>query len=197
MKVKIIDLRPTQISAGMREIHQKVDFLRKMPKKQFATYLKTKVVPVVLGPKGSIYIVDHHHHCRAMWEIGKEVVEVSVLADLSKLTWEAFWKTMDVNGWVYPYDQFGNGPHDPMRNLPLTVLGLDDDPFRGIAWMCREAGAYLKVQTPFVEFKWADFLRKNMKTHPNTHSMKKVMKEAQALCKSPAAKRLKLPGIKV
>lgn len=197
IKVNILDLRPTQISAGMLEIQHKVTHLNAMSRKQLNAYLKTKVVPVILGPKKVFYIIDHHHHCRAMWEVGKEEVEVKVLADLSRFSLEAFWKTMKVNGWVYPYDQYGNGPYDATKYLPQTIQGLADDPFRSIAWMAREAGAYSKVEAPFVEFEWADFLRVNMKTHPNTHSMKKVMKEAKTLCAGNKAKNLKLPGIKV
>ena len=100
---------------------------------------------------------------------------------------------MRKQGWVYPYDQFGKGPHDE-KILPETVQGLADDPYRGIAWLAREAGAFTKTNTAFVEFKWANYLRQRMKTHPNTHTMDEVMKEAMKQCRHKDAK--KLPGFK-
>ena len=196
MKVKILSLKPTQISAGMREIGHRIEKLNKMGLGAQVAYLRERVVPVVIGPNKLMYMIDNHHLMRALWEMGTKHAEVKVIADLSHLKTKAFWKAMEKNGWVYPYDQYGNGPYNPAKFLPETIQGLADNPYRGIAWLAREAGAYNKVQVPFVEFKWADFLRKNMKSHPNTHSMTRVMNEAIKLCKSPAAKKLKLPGAK-
>ena len=180
----------------MREIRYRVDKLKRMSKRQRLAYFDDRIVPTVMGPDARLYMIDHHHLTRACWELGIEEIRINIIADLSHLSHHAFWAAMTTNGWVYPYDQYGHGPHDPARYLPETIQGLADDPYRGIAWLAREAGAYDKVHSPFVEFKWADFLRKRMKTHPNTHDMKTVMREAIRLCKSTAAKKLKLPGIK-
>jgi hypothetical protein len=43
------------------------------------------------------------------------------------------------------------------KDLPKTVAGLIDDPFRSLAGELRRAGGFAKDTTPFSEFLWADF----------------------------------------
>jgi hypothetical protein len=93
--------------------------------------------------------------------------------------------------WVYPYDQFGQGPHHP-RDLPETVRGLADDPFRSVAGAVRDAGGYQKTGAPFSEFLWANFFRERLKNHPTFHDFDAAVKEAIALAKTEAARHL--PG---
>ena len=57
--------------------------------------------------------------------------------------------------WVHLYDENGMGPHDSV-DLPRTVEGLKDDPYRSLAAAAvRDNGDFAKVPTPFVKLEWA------------------------------------------
>src|SRR5476651_713504 len=68
-----------------------------------------------------------------------------------------FWKQLQSEGWIYLHDQFGKGPHAP-ELLPVDIRGMADDPFRSLAWELRQVKGYTKVDRPFCEFSWANFL---------------------------------------
>ncbi len=188
---KVLDLKPTQMVVGIKEVDYRVDKIKKMKDKEIETYLHDRKVPVVKGPGSHLYLVDHHHLVRSCWESGVEEVPVEKIADLSNLSVSEFWKKMTESHWIYPYDQIGNGPHEPVH-LPQDIRGLADDPFRSLAWMAREAGVFEKCETPFSEFKWARFYRENLKNHPTLVGFHEALKEAIELSKSPHAKHL--PG---
>src|SRR5215469_6057110 len=90
--VAILDLRPTQITVGMREVKAKRKRWREIgkKKKKSGEFLGKHMIPVVLGPKDRHYIVDHHHLARALHDEGVEHVLVSVVANFSKLDRTAF-----------------------------------------------------------------------------------------------------------
>jgi len=191
-KAEVLSLRATQMAAGMREVEHKTAKLHALEKDphELKHYLKANPVPVVVGPKGRLYIIDHHHLVRAAWEAGVPEVYIEVKADLSGLSESAFWDRMKQEAWVYPYDEAGR-PRG-VTDLPQDVRGLADDPYRSVAWAVRERGGYEKTGKPFAEFKWADFFRARLKTDPRHHDFEKAVDEAVALAKSPEAKGL--PG---
>jgi hypothetical protein len=191
MKYKALDLRPTQLTVGMKEVDFRVKKLRSMKVKELEDYLHERRVPVVLAPLSRAYLVDHHHLVRACWESGIEEVPVEVKADFSKMSFSELWDALRQSHWIFPYDQWGNGPHDPVQ-LPETVRCMGDDPYRSLAWRVREEGGYLKTDIPFAEFRWATYFRKELKTHPVFDHFEGAVKEALELCRAPAAKAL--PG---
>ena len=81
--VAIDDLRPTQITLGMREVAEKRRQWSRHPGEDAAAFFSRHVVPTVLGPKKRHYLIDHHHLVRAMQEEKVEEVMVSVEADLA------------------------------------------------------------------------------------------------------------------
>lgn len=191
MKERVLHLRPTQIAVGMKEVHERVKKLRGMKAHELEAYLKKWPAPVVLGPNGRVYLVDRHHHARACWEAGIGLIRVESLADFSKLSFTEFFGKLEAKGWLHLYDQFGCGPHDP-EHLPENVRCLADDPYRSLAWMLRHAGGYEKSAALFSDFAWADFLRKNLKTHLVFNEYDEAVKEALMLAKSSLAAGL--PG---
>ena len=56
--------------------------------------------------------------------------------------------------WVQLHDENGKGPHDSV-DLPRTVEGFQDDPYRSLAAAVRDNGDFAKVPTPFVKLEWA------------------------------------------
>ena len=69
-RVNVPDLRPTQVTVGLREVIQKREEWLRLSKDARKQYLKGHVVPIVRGPKGYRYIVDHHHVARALLDEG-------------------------------------------------------------------------------------------------------------------------------
>jgi hypothetical protein len=156
--VPILELRPTQMTVGYREVRAKRASWR--TRKHRARFLGSHLVPVVRGPKERLYLIDHHHLARALHEAGVEHVAVTVVADLARLDRSAFFTFLDHRGWLHPYD--ARGRRCAWDDLPKDVAGLADDPFRSLAGELRRAGGFAKDTTPFSEFLWADFLRRRI-----------------------------------
>ena len=188
--VPIASMRPTQITVGMREVHEKRRRWRAHKGKKRAEFLGKHMIPVILGPKQHSYIVDHHHLARALFDEGVKDMLVIVMADLKALAPEAFWVFLDHRGWVYPYDE--DGQRRSFRAIPKSVRDLVDDPFRSLAGELRRAGGFSKETPPFSEFLWADFLRRRIERKAVEKDFAKAMEKALALAKSQEAHYL--PG---
>jgi hypothetical protein len=188
--VPIASLRPTQITVGMREVHEKRKGWRAHKGKKGGEFLGKHMIPVILGPKERPYVIDHHHLARALFDEGVKEVLVSVMADLKALEPEAFWVVLDHRGWMHPYDE--DGQRRSFRAIPKSVSDLLDDPFRSLAGELRRAGGFSKETTPFSEFLWADFLRRRIERKAVEKDFAKAMEKALALAKSPEAHYL--PG---
>src|SRR5438132_9860879 len=148
------------------------------------------MIPVVVGPDKRFYVVDHHHLARALHDEGVKDILVTVIGDLTMVERDAFWGVMDNKRWVYPYDAKGERRH--FKDLPKSVEDLKDDPFRSLAGELRRTGGFAKDTTPFSEFLWADFLRRQL---PRKHVEKQfsaALQQAMKLAKSQDAHYL--PG---
>ena len=183
--VAIGDLRPTQITVGMREVATKRKRWRELGAKKDEKFLGKHIIPVVLGPKQRPYVVDHHHLARALHDEGVKEVAITVGNILSGLDREAFWTVMDNRNWMHPYD--AEGVRRPYRDIPKTVAELIDDPFRSLAGELRRAGGFAKDTTPFSEFLWADFLRRRVKRKLIEQDFDHAVEVALELAKSQEA----------
>ena len=157
----ILGLRPTQMTVGLQEVHRKRDAWKAKSSADLSKFLAQHMVPTVLGPGGQRYLIDHHHLALALHEEGVDSVFVTTVADLGRLAEDHFWTAMDFKGWTHPYD--GKGRRRPHADLPKSVAGMADDPYRSLAGELREIGGFAKDSTPFAEFLWADFLRPRVK----------------------------------
>jgi hypothetical protein len=188
--VAIDDLRPTQITVGMREVMAKRKHWREVGAKKSGKFLGQHMIPVILGPKQRHYVIDHHHLARALHDEGVKEIAVTVVANLSKLDGDAFWTVMDNRNWMHPFDDKGRRCH--YDDIPKSVTKLVDDPFRSLAGELRRVGGYAKDTTPFSEFIWADFLRRRMKRKLVDQDFNRAVEKALQLAKSAAADYL--PG---
>jgi hypothetical protein len=186
----ILSLRPTQITLGMNEVHQKRDAWRQKTAQDLTKFLGSHMVPTIVGLGGVHYLIDHHHLARALYEEGVESVFVTVVADLSRLNADHFWNMMDFHGWTHPYD--GEGRRRPFSALPRTVKTMEDDPYRSLAGELRNRGGFAKDSTPFSEFLWADFLRQRIKAKAIKADFSAAVTTALTLSKTPDADYL--PG---
>ncbi|MGA9137215.1 MAG: ParB-like protein [Methylovirgula sp.] len=159
--VSLAELRPTQITVGMREVREKRKRWQESQSRKGAEFLGKHMIPVILGQKDRHYVIDHHHLGRALIDDGVDHVLVTVVADLRKLEKDAFWIFLDNRGWMHPFDDAGR--RRGYEDIPKSLTDLVDDPFRSLAGELRLAGGYAKDTTPFSEFLWADFLRRRIK----------------------------------
>src|ERR1700736_6892272 len=108
--IPILDLRPTQMTVGMREVREKRKRFREKGKKQ-SDMIGKHMIPVVRGPDKYHYVVDHHHLARALHDEGVKDILVTIIADLTMVEEGAFWGVLDHHRWVYPYDAKGKRHH--------------------------------------------------------------------------------------
>jgi hypothetical protein len=188
--VPILELRPTQITVGMREVKDKCARLRTRKATKIGKFLGDHMIPVIRGPKDRLYVVDHHHLSLALHREGVRDILVSVVADLSELDTDAFWTVLDHRSWMHPYDD--QGRRRTYRDIPKSVTDLKDDPFRSLAGELRRAAGFAKDTTPFSEFLWADFFRRRMKRSLVERKFDAALKDALKLAKSQEAHYL--PG---
>jgi hypothetical protein len=192
-------LYPTQAVVGDHEVRHKVGIIHGFNKKKdLDAYLKKHVVPVVIGPPfndgtGTPYIIDNHHFVKAITQTYcTDYIYCELLQDLKQMKQNDFWRLMVENNWIYLKDEIGNSI--PPKKLPKDFLSLKNDPYRSLAWMCREYGGFDKVYVPFSEFLWANFFRERIKIHNKDHQLYYALTKALKLAKSKEAKHL--PGYK-
>jgi len=188
--VSIADLRPTQITVGMREVEAKRKTWRAKKDIRAGEFLGRHMIPVILGPKERHYVIDHHHLALALHHEGVENVLVTIVADLSRLEPDAFWYVLDNHNWMHPFDD--KGRRRGYRDIPKAVMDLIDDPFRSLAGELRFRGGFAKDTTPFSEFLWADYLRRRVKRKSVDRNFDRALKQAMKLAKSEDASYL--PG---
>lgn len=181
--VPILDLRPTQMTVGMREVNGRRKHWREQGSaRKRRAFLEKHLIPVILGPGARHYIVDHHHLALALHKEGLRKLYVTVVADLSFVDTDTFWFVLDQRDWMHPFDI--NGVRRVAKAIPKTVEELKDDPYRSLAGELRRIGGYAKDTTPFSEFLWADFLRRRIKKklveRDFMHALEKSMKLAKA-----------------
>jgi hypothetical protein len=158
---RLLELRPTQMTLGMREVERKRNAWRERDPKDLEKFLGSHMIPVIVGPDRARYLIDHHHLARALLDEGVESVFVTVVADYHKLDFAIFWNMMDYHGWTHPFD--AKGRRRDYADLPGTVEEMQDDPYRSLAGELRLIGGFAKDSTPYSEFVWADFLRLRIK----------------------------------
>lgn len=188
--VNILDLRPTQITVGMREVNAKRKGWREKKGKKGSQFLGKHMIPVILGPSGRHYVIDHHHLARALHEEGVKDILIAVVANLSMVDHDTFWTVLDNRSWMHPFDD--KGRRRDYKDIPKSVSDLIDDPFRSLAGELRRAGGFAKDTTPFSEFLWADFLRTQIKRKVVELDFDRALITAMKLAKSQDA--IYLPG---
>jgi len=166
---ELAELHPTQAAVGMAEVQIRAQKLSRQmqgrSEKEFLAHLRKhdRIEPVVIGPTGALYITDHHHLARALYELGQATTYCEVLDNLSSSDLDVFWKHLQDKNEVYLKDR---GDIITPSQLPTSVKDLRDDPFRSLAGAVREACGIRKEESRssasnYLEFQWADYLREN------------------------------------
>jgi len=173
-------MRPTQCTVGYLEVEYKMRELRARAHKPEALkkYLLGHPLPAVRGPDQRLYLTDHHHMGLALLRLCEEWDDSAqaaadnpyrsccflVVHDWSAragLSMPGFYALLQSHQLSHPRDAQGK----PVDRLPRSLYELADDAYRSLAGLARKAGAYNKVDVPFTEFLWADFLRDKVAAH--------------------------------
>ena len=104
---------------------KKAEKNRKKGADKLDSFLRNHPIPVVLGPGGAPYLIDHHHLASALYRLGIPNCYIGVAKDLSHLNEEEFWKEMARQHLVWQHDLTGSSvPLELMPTmLPQTVAG--------------------------------------------------------------------------
>jgi hypothetical protein len=188
--IRIDQLRPTQMTHGLREIRDKTRSYEALHGHELQMAIAEKPIPVVYGPMCVPFAIDHHHVATALWSAKIKSVPFLLVRDLSSLSEADFWLAMENNRWTYPYD--AEGRRRPFSDMPEHVWALADDEFRSLSASVRDAGGYEKTNVPLEEFRWADLFRSRLRRPDNDDEFKALVKKAIGLAKSEVA--LGLPG---
>jgi len=196
--VDVAMLKPTQFDAGMavvRELRKKIKALAREGPSVLDEYLQQWVVPVVIGPKNHMYMIDRHSECAAMYwsELGQRNVYVRMVANWSHFDDPDFWQQMVEKEMCYLKRQ--GKTKFLASELPGSIADMPDDPYRSLAWACRvnNPPGFKKLKVSFTEFTWSDYLREH-EVQLNEHSggkwleflskNKKKRSKRTALCRS-------------
>lgn len=190
MDVRLDQLRPTQAVYGLREVEQKARKYDHLGDHDLRMAIAEKPIPVVLGPDDSPYVIDHHHVAAALWSIGVESVPCMLELDLSKCPFAEFWLQLEDRNWTHPYDK--DGRRIAFRDMPETLVDMQDDEFRSLAAAVRENGGFQKTGSALAEFRWADFFRARIERPSSTAEYETAIKTAMKLARSKDAQGL--PG---
>jgi len=188
--VLIEALRPTQATHGEREVNEKTRTYRSLAGHALQMAIAEKPVPIVLGPEGAAFLIDHHHVASALWRAEIRRVPVVLVRDLSALSLHEFWLTLESQRWTWPYD--ASGARISFLDMPVHVWDASDDEFRSVSAAVRGAGGYAKSSEPLQEFLWADFFRRNFTAPGTDDEYRQLVEAATKLARTRAA--LGLPG---
>jgi hypothetical protein len=130
-QVPIADLRPTQVTVGMREVDIRRLRWRDRGIDNRKHYLSAHRVPIVVGPDNRHYMIDRHHLTMALYDVGLSEVPVSIVGSFAEQTFEAFWAALEHRNWTHPFDD--QGRRCAFEDMPVSIADLTDDPFRSLA----------------------------------------------------------------
>jgi hypothetical protein len=185
----IAALRPTQMTLGYREVARKRQQWAGIDRDR-GLYLGRHLVPVVIGPDGRPWMLDHHHLVRALHEEGVAHVLVQVVARAEHLDAKPFLRFLDMRGWLHPFDALGR--RRPAHDIPHHIGELVDDPYRSLAAELRRAGGFAHSDLPFVDFLWAEHLRTRLPGHLVRDAPDEALTHALGLARRSVARHL--PG---
>lgn len=181
-------LHPSQQAVGFAAVKRKLDA-------DFATKgdaeetMKNKPLLYVMGPNNVPFLIDAHHTARALDESGFDNTQITLemVCDWSWMnSTTSFYDAMIANNFMEPLGRASSNIHgelpiriDPSTNIPDTIAGTVDDPWRSFATLVRKVkhkkrcpkghsdclrGYFRQCEgnghlTPFFEFRWAYFFQ--------------------------------------
>ncbi len=156
-QVPLKELRPTQLTVGMRAVREKSEGWNELPEHERSARMAGQLFAAVKGKNGTYFILDGHHTALALLNDKAKGVQVGLVVDLSHLSDEEFWVFLDHRSWVHCYDR--HGKRQPLEQMPARLEDLVDDPYRSLAASVQREGGFCEPDEPFFEFLWANHFR--------------------------------------
>lgn len=182
LKVNPSFLRPTQFLFSQLEVNFRIKHLKQLMAEEgeeaVIEFLKDHRGQVVVGPRNRLWLVDGHHRARALEALRKtdsrfKQIEfyAKVIREWNELAPSEFEKAMKLGNkhgesdeTPYVYLKDAKGRTQSFKKLPQKLSSMKDFPYRGLAWMLKEAGVVEdKEEIPFQEFLVAEYLQKHIK----------------------------------
>ena len=191
IEVQVHDLQPTQMCVGLAEVRSRQRDFSQESRKERLDYLRSKPVPLVRDRIGKLWMVDRHHRLRALLEMDPEVTTYGyVIAELASDSRDEALAALQHRGWLYLHDGRGNGPWHPTE-LPHSLLGLQDDPYRSLVWKLKKEGLIRPQRLiPYHEFRWGAWLRTRPLPPFSSAQLDPALPAARRLTQSAAASHL-------
>jgi len=190
-EVDVAQLQPTQWCVGLAEVNSRqLDFTEQSPKERL-NYLKSKPVPLVRNGSGSLWMIDRHHRLRALLDLEQNATTYGyVIENFPTEDESESLRLLAERGWLYLYNGRGQGPLSP-QDLPKSLLQLEDDPYRSLAWKLKKEGLLRpEPLIPYHEFRWGNWLRSRALPPFSSKSLKPALPAARSLVCSSAASHL-------
>lgn len=191
LEIAVADLQPTQWCVGFSEVWSRQDDFRDEGAKQVRAYLKRKPVPLVRNISGKLWMIDRHHRLRALLELQPEARAFGyVIEECSAEDPEETLRLLTQRGWLYLYNGRGHGPL-PAKQLPKSLLELEDDPYRSLAWKLKQEGLVRhEPLIPYHEFRWGAWLRSRALPPFSSRNLDAALPAARGLVQSHSASHL-------
>ena len=180
--VPLRDLRPTQMTVGFKEVDAKRKSWAKLDAPKRDKVIHEEFFPAVRGPGKKYFVLDRHHAALALTKERAGLVQVGLVKDLSDLSERDFWIFLDHYSWMHCYD--AKGERRRLDEIPKRFDDMKDDPYRSLAGNLRDGGGFSKVDVPFLEFLWANYLRDHVPARLLKADPKKALKHAYEIARS-------------
>ena len=139
--VSLDQMLPTQINEGLTEVGKKsAGFDLLTSQAELTANLLTDIEPVVIGPDGTLYLLDGHHTFTALADsifgASDPTVYVDVVANYSNLSETAFFQTLQSSNLLLPLN---DGVPQTVNDatgapIPTSLTALTSDPYRGLEY---------------------------------------------------------------
>ena len=179
---KIEDLHPTQPEVGQYQVKKKVEEFENLSEHEIEKVIEKKIVPVVIGPEGKLYLIDHHHNSLALLKTGNKNVHILVKENWSNLELKTFWEKMNTEKYCFLKKADGSIADPLSKVFPKSLRECGDNPYRSLVWIMSEEGLLKEVEIPYYEFYLSEVLKKKGLIIPpgemSKKDIKKYVKEA-------------------
>lgn len=195
-EASIKDVRPTQPEVGKREVKSKVKKYGALSKIELEKLKVEKIAPVIIGPDGKFYLIDHHHTVLSFEEIGETHVYLDIKENWSDLAshepmgerMKLFWKKMEENRKCYLKLSDGTGVNPLSPDFPVELKDCGNNRYRSLVAELLDDGIIKKIEIPYFEFYVSDLLR-DLGLQVEEGHFKSAKKQAIAILKTSKAKR--------
>jgi len=202
-RIELDELRPTQSDVGMIEVHTRENKIERRDEDELLKYFlkgddgKGKLAKIVIGPRNQIWLVDGHHLARAFYDLEYKFLLAKVVGNFSNLTDEDFEELLVKKKWTW-LQRWPKGATRPVQlkvsELPKSIGGLRNDPFRSLAWAVKAEGGFKESKEPYQQFYWSDFFREYITEAELNRDWDGSVQKALRLAWSEEARKRKLPG---